>query len=96
MFTVWLKRLDTAPSLERWTLTVLIAVSIAVIAAIALEGLSRVGPDDELVEELEEPVDEEDDPVELLDDDEPLEELLDKVDMPASNIWANTPLLSPS
>ena len=57
--------------------TVFIALSIAVIAAIALEGLSRVGPDDEL--EL------------LLDEEEELEELLDGEDVPVSNIWAKIP-----
>jgi hypothetical protein len=53
-----------------------------VIAAIALEGLSRVGPDDEL--EL------------LLDEEEELEELLDEEDVPVSNIWANMPAPSVS
>ena len=36
LFTVWLKRLDTAPSLERWTFTVVIAASILAVAARAL------------------------------------------------------------
>ncbi|MDA9823900.1 hypothetical protein N9C56_15665 [Paracoccaceae bacterium] len=49
-------------------LTVFIALSIAVIAAIALEGLSRVGPDDELLEELEDTVVVDDDPEELPDE----------------------------
>ena len=50
----------------------------------ALEGLSRVVPDDdedELSEELEDSVDEEDE----------LEELPDEDDAPVSNIWANMP-----
>ena len=33
LFTVWLKRLDTAPSSERWTFTVVIAASILAVAA---------------------------------------------------------------
>ena len=36
LFTVWLKRLDTAPSLERWTFTVFMAVSILAVAVRAL------------------------------------------------------------
>ena len=36
LFTVWLKRLDTAPSSERWTFTVVMAVSILAVAARAL------------------------------------------------------------
>ena len=52
LFTVCDRRFDTAPNFERWMLTVFIALSIAVIAAIALEGLSRVGPDDEEDEPL--------------------------------------------
>ena len=83
---MWLRRLETAPSFERWMLTVFIALSIAVIAAIALEGLSRVGPDDELLEELEDPVVVGDDP----------EELPGEEDVPVSNIWAKIPLPSPS
>ena len=43
LFTVCDKRFDTAPNFERWVFTVLMAVSMAVMAAIALEGLSRVG-----------------------------------------------------
>ena len=64
LFTVWDRRFDTAPNFERWMLTVLIAVSTAVIAAIALEGLSRVGPDDEL-DELADPADEDDETVDV-------------------------------
>ena len=41
---------------------------MALIAAIALEGLSRVGPDDGLLEELEDPVVVEDDPEKLPDE----------------------------
>ena len=52
LFTVCDRRLEIAPSSDRWMLTVWIALSMALIAAIALKGLSRVGPDDELVEEL--------------------------------------------
>ena len=62
---------------------------MALMAAIAFEGLSRVGPDDEedeLSEELEDSVDEEDE----------LEELPDEDDAPVSNIWAKIPLPSPS
>ena len=47
LFTVWDRRFDTAPNFERWMLTVLIALSMAVMAAIVSEGLSRVGPDDD-------------------------------------------------
>ena len=47
LFTVCDRRFDTAPNFERWMFTVFIALSMAVIAAIAFEGLSRVGPDDE-------------------------------------------------
>ena len=47
LFTVWDRRFETAPNFERWMLTVWIALSTAVIATIALEGLSRVGHDDE-------------------------------------------------
>jgi hypothetical protein len=54
---------------------------MALIAAIALEGLTRVRPDDELLEELEDTV--------VLDDDP--EELPDEEDVPVSNIWANMP-----
>ena len=36
LFTVWLKRLDTAPSSERWMFTVVMAVSILATAARAL------------------------------------------------------------
>ena len=43
LLTVCDRRFDTAPNFERWMLTVWIALSTAVIAAIALEGLSRVG-----------------------------------------------------
>ena len=64
------RRFDTAPNFERWMLTVLIAVSTAVIAAIALAGLSRVGPDDELLEELEDTVVVDDDPEELPDEED--------------------------
>ena len=70
------RRFETAPNFERWMLTVLIALSIAVIAAIALEGLSRVGPDDELLEELEDTVVVDDDP----------EELPDEEDVPVDNL----------
>ena len=76
LLTVCDRRFDTAPNFERWMFTVFIALSIAVIAAIALEGLSRVGPDDGLLEELEDPVVVEDDP----------EELPDEEDVPVSNI----------
>ena len=62
LFTMWDRRFDTAPNFERWMFTVFIALSIAVIAAIALEGLSRVGPDEE-EDEPEELPDEEDVPV---------------------------------
>jgi len=36
LLTVWLKRLDTAPSSERWMFTVVIAASILAVAARAL------------------------------------------------------------
>ena len=36
LLTVWFRRLDTAPSLERWTVTVVIAASILAVAARAL------------------------------------------------------------
>ena len=62
LFTVWVKRLETAPSSERWMFTVFIALSSAEIAAIALEGLSRVKLDDKLVEGLAGTVCEDDDP----------------------------------
>ena len=62
LLTVCDRRFDTAPNFERWMFTVFIALSIAVIAAIALEGLSRVGPDEE-EDEPEELPDEEDVPV---------------------------------
>ena len=45
---MWDRRFDTAPNFERWMFTVFIALSSAEIAAMALDGLSRVGPDDEL------------------------------------------------
>ena len=77
LFTVWDRRFETAPNFERWMLTVFIALSSAEIAAMALEGLLRIGPDDEL--EL------------LLDEEEELEELLDGEDVPVSNIWAKIP-----
>ena len=70
LFTVWDRRFETAPNFERWMLTVWIALSMALIAAIALEGLSRVGPDDELLEELEDTVVVDDDPEELPDDED--------------------------
>ena len=86
LLTVCDRRFDTAPNFERWMLTVWIALSMALIAAIALEGLSRVGPDDELLEELEDPVVVDDEPEELP---EPLElPLPDAEDMPVSNIVA--------
>ena len=81
LLTVCDRRFDTAPNFERWMLTVFIALSSAEIAAMALEGLSRIGPDDELLEELEDTV--------VLDDDP--EELPDEEDVPVSNIWANMP-----
>ena len=40
LFTVWDRRFEMAPNFERCMLTVWIALSTAVIAAIALEGLS--------------------------------------------------------
>ena len=52
LLTVWDRRFDTAPSSERWMLTVWIALSMALMAAIAFEGLSRVGPNDEEDEPL--------------------------------------------
>ena len=39
LLTVWDRRFDTAANFERWVLTVWIALSIAVIVAIASEGL---------------------------------------------------------
>ena len=77
LLTVCERRFDTAPNFERWMFTVFIALSSAEIAAMGLEGLSRIGPDDEL--EL------------LLDEEEELEELLDGEDVPVSNIWAKIP-----
>ena len=59
LLTVWDRRFETAPNFERWMLTVWIALSMALIAAIALDGLLRVGPDDELAG-LADPVDEDD------------------------------------
>ena len=76
LFTVWDRRFETAPSFERWMFTVLIALSMAVMAAIALEGLSRVGPWVWLVDE----------PEPLLDEEDELEELPDEDDVPVSNI----------
>ena len=62
LFTVWDRRFDTAPNFERWMLTVFIALSMAVIATVALAGLSRVVLEDELLEEFEDPVVVDDDP----------------------------------
>ena len=45
LLTVWLNRLDTAPNSERWMLTVFIASSIDLMAAIAFGRVSRGGKD---------------------------------------------------
>ena len=78
------------------------------IAAIALEGLSRVGPDDELIADPEDPVGEEDDPEELPEEDDVsvwLSKVCSQVLLPATeaalkvseeNIWPKTPFPSPS
>ena len=64
LLNVWDRRFDTAPNFERWMLTVWIALSMALIAAIALEGLSRLGLDDELAG-LADPADEDDETVDV-------------------------------
>ena len=49
LFTVWLRRLETAPSDERWVFTVLMAVSILAMAVVALVALLMDGPEDEVL-----------------------------------------------
>ena len=62
LLTVCDRRFDTAPNFERWMFTVFIALSMAVIATVALAGLSRFVLEDELLEEFEDPVVVDDDP----------------------------------